>query len=88
MKRVCNGLPTVEGVATGHGRPGWMNRGGGYAECDRGGDANPLKPAQVLEGVLDNIGIESAWDPATVTTYEFFIAAYGLSREGALGAPK
>ncbi|MGE8320642.1 MAG: hypothetical protein ACN6O3_17955 [Comamonas sp.] len=42
----------------------------------------------MLEGVLDNIGIESAWDPATVTTYEFFIAAYGLSREGALGAPK
>ncbi|GAB2482107.1 hypothetical protein GCM10027082_36100 [Comamonas humi] len=42
----------------------------------------------MLEGVLDNIGIESARDPATVTTYEFFIAAYGLSREGALGAPE
>lgn len=49
-------------------------------------DAKPLKPAQVLEGALDNIGIESAWDPSTGTTYEFFIAAYGLSREGALGA--
>lgn len=48
-------------------------------------DAKPLKPAQVLEGALDNIGIESAWDPSTGTTYEFFITAYGLSHEGALG---
>lgn len=49
-------------------------------------DAKPLKQAQVLEGALDNVGIESAWDPSTGETYEFFIAAYGLSREGALGA--
>lgn len=49
-------------------------------------DAKPLKQAQVLEGALDNIGIENARDPATGAIYEFFIAAYGLSREGALGA--
>ena len=49
-------------------------------------DAKPLRQAQVLEGALDNIGVENARDPATGTTYEFFIAAYGLSREGALGA--
>jgi hypothetical protein len=51
-------------------------------------DAKPLKPAQILEGTLETIGIESATDPATGLTYEFFIAGYGLSREGAFGAPE
>ena len=51
-------------------------------------DAKPLKREQILEGALNNIGIESARDPATGATYEFFIAAYGLSREGALGNPE
>lgn len=51
-------------------------------------DAKPLKQAQVLEGALNTIGIESALDPATGMSYEFFVAAYGLSREGAFGAPE
>ena len=51
-------------------------------------DAKPLKPTQILEGALETIGIESATDPATGLTYEFFIAGYGLSREGAFGAPE
>lgn len=51
-------------------------------------DAKPLQQAQVLEGALETIGIESATDLATGTTYEFFIAGYGLSREGAFGAPE
>ena len=51
-------------------------------------DAKPLKREPILAGALNNIGIESARDPATGATYEFFIAAYGLSREGALGNPE
>ena len=51
-------------------------------------DAKPLRREQILEGALDNIGIESARDPATGAVYEFFIAGYGLSREGAFGAPE
>ncbi|MFE1573952.1 hypothetical protein ACFIQG_19360 [Comamonas odontotermitis] len=47
-------------------------------------DAKPLKVAQILEGALDTIGIEVATDPETGTSYEFFIAAYGLSRDSAL----
>ena len=46
-------------------------------------DAKPLKTGQVLEGTLNTIGIESASDPQSGITYEFFIAAYALSREAA-----
>ncbi|QOQ81348.1 MULTISPECIES: hypothetical protein [Comamonas] len=46
-------------------------------------DAKPLSATQVLDGALDTIGIEAATDPATGATYEFFIAAYGLSRDAA-----
>ena len=46
-------------------------------------DAKPLKTAQVLEGALNTIGIEAASDPQTGLSYDFFIAAYGLSREAA-----
>jgi hypothetical protein len=46
-------------------------------------DAKPLRVMQALEGALDTIGIEVATDPATGVAYEFFIAAYGLSREAA-----
>lgn len=47
-------------------------------------DAQPLHMGQVLEGMLETIGIEPATDPQTGVVYEFFIAAYGLSREAAL----
>jgi hypothetical protein len=47
-------------------------------------DAKPLRAAQVLEGDLSTIGIEAAIDPDTGASYEFFIAAYGLSRDAAL----
>ena len=46
-------------------------------------DAKPLRVAQVLDGALDTIGIEAATDPTTGIRYEFFIAAYGLSRDAA-----
>ena len=49
-------------------------------------DAKPLRVAQVLCGALDTIGIDSATDPDTGANYDFFIEAYGLSREAALGA--
>ena len=51
-------------------------------------DAKPLKQAQILEGALETIGIETATDVNTGQSYEFFIAGYGLSREGAFGAPE
>lgn len=47
-------------------------------------DAKPLRTAQVLVGALDTIGIEVATDPETGAAYDFFIVAYGLSREAAL----
>lgn len=46
-------------------------------------DAKPLSAMQVLDGALDTIGIEAATDPTTGATYEFFITAYGLSRDAA-----
>lgn len=46
-------------------------------------DAKPLRAAQVLEGVLNTVGIEVATDTENGTAYEFFIAAYGLSRDAA-----
>ena len=46
-------------------------------------DTKPLSPTQVLDGALDTLGIETATDPTTGATYEFFIAAYGLSRDAA-----
>jgi len=49
-------------------------------------DAKPLRAAQILEGALDTVGIAAATDPDTGATYEFFIAAYGLSRDAALAS--
>lgn len=49
-------------------------------------DAKPLRVKQVLHGALDAFGMDSATDPDTGATYDFFIEAYGLSREAALGA--
>jgi hypothetical protein len=47
-------------------------------------DAKPLRAAQVLEGELDGVGVSSASDPETGVVYEFFVEAYGLSRDAAL----
>jgi len=46
-------------------------------------DAKPLHEAQVLTGVVDTVGVEPLTDPTTGTTYDFFIEAYGLSRDAA-----
>lgn len=47
-------------------------------------DAKPLRVAQVLTGGMDAMGVEIFTDPDTGTTYDFFIEAYGLSRDAAL----
>ncbi len=47
-------------------------------------DAKPLRPAQILTGSLDLVGVETMADLATGITYDFFIEAYGLSRAAAL----
>lgn len=51
-------------------------------------DAKPLRVGQVLVGVVETVGIETIADRDNGTTYEFFIEAYGLSREAALGLPQ
>lgn len=47
-------------------------------------DAKPLRVAQILTGAVDAFGVEPLTDPDTGITYEFFVEAYGLSREAAL----
>lgn len=47
-------------------------------------DAKPLSHDQVLEGLSEEIGVSRANDPITGAVYEFFVEAYGLSREAAL----
>jgi len=49
-------------------------------------DAKPLRAAQVLVGTLDDVGIDGATDLDTGASYQFFVEAYGLSREAALMA--
>lgn len=49
-------------------------------------DAKPLRVTQILTGALDCFGVDCAIDPDTGVTYEFFVDAYGLSRDAALGA--
>lgn len=49
-------------------------------------DAQPLRLAQLLDGELAAFGIGQASDPATGARYEFFVEAWGLSREAVLKA--
>ncbi len=49
-------------------------------------DAKQLRAAQVLEGAMEDVGISNVIDPETGAVYEFFVEAYGLSRDAALEA--
>lgn len=49
-------------------------------------DVKPLRVAQVLSGEADNVGMEIFTDPQSGIRYDFFIEAYGLSRDAALAS--
>jgi hypothetical protein len=49
-------------------------------------DVKPLKAEQVLEGTLAYFGVNTVTDLETGAVYEFFVEAYGLSRDAALEA--